>query len=102
MLAFIILAAEGDLHATQGPQEQTNGSSVTVVTTNATVIMIASVTAVTLFVAMLVLVYIFFRKKKKKNTHNGMNIFPYCLYVVAVLLLSNSLIYRGYLRCLKF
>ncbi|XP_027026114.2 uncharacterized protein LOC113658114 [Tachysurus fulvidraco] len=66
---YSTIKAGGDLHATQGPQEQTNDSSVTVVTTNATVIMIASVTAVTLFVAMLVLVYIFFRKKKMKNTH---------------------------------
>ncbi|KAK2815072.1 hypothetical protein Q7C36_023338 [Tachysurus vachellii] len=67
---YSTIKAEGDLHTTQGPQEQTNGSSVTVVTTNATVIMIALVTAVTLFVAMLVVVYIFFRKKKKINTHN--------------------------------
>ncbi|MCI4391388.1 hypothetical protein PGIGA_G00133600 [Pangasianodon gigas] len=61
--------AEGGSHATQSPQEQTNGSNDAVLSSNATVIMITSATSIFLFVAMLVGVYICFRKQKKKRTN---------------------------------
>ncbi|XP_060756095.1 uncharacterized protein LOC132867295 [Neoarius graeffei] len=63
----LIITADGDSHPTQDPQEQTNGSNGTDLSSNATVSMITSATFVFLFVAMLVGVYIYFRKKKSMH-----------------------------------